>query len=257
MPHSIIPIVGVVSCTSKLGLHLFHIAGEKYLSGVFEVANCCPLIIPVLGKTLPIETFLALCDGILFTGSTSNIEPHHYDEEKKEPSTDYDPQRDATTLPLMRHAITVGVPVLAICRGFQEMNVVMGGTLHQKLHDIGGFIEHHEDKITPAHLQYGISHTVNIEPGGIIYEAWGRTSAEVNSVHTQGVDRLGNGLRPEAYAPDGLVEAVSVINSKQFALGVQWHPEWEVIKNPFYSVIFKVFGNACRLRANNSEKNHG
>ncbi|MBE1274947.1 gamma-glutamyl-gamma-aminobutyrate hydrolase family protein [Enterovibrio baiacu] len=254
MTRSAMPMVGVSGCTSQLGLHPFHIAGDKYLKGVSDGANCCPLIIPALGDALPMRDLLSSLDGILFTGSPSNIEPHHYSGTPSEPGTEHDPARDATTLPLMKLALEMGVPFLAICRGFQEMNVVMGGTLHQKLHDVGGFIEHREDKTAPVDIQYGLSHTVNIEPGGILCEAWGRTSADVNSVHTQGIDRLGEGLRPEATAPDGLIEAMSVINAKQFALGVQWHPEWKVTKNPFYSAIFEVFGNACRQRAKEREK---
>ncbi|PML80987.1 gamma-glutamyl-gamma-aminobutyrate hydrolase family protein [Enterovibrio norvegicus] len=254
MTRSAMPMVGVSGCTSQLGLHPFHIAGDKYLRGVSDGASCCPLIIPALGDALPMDDLLSSLDGILFTGSPSNIQPHHYSGTPSEPGTQHDPDRDATTLPMMKLALEMGVPFLAICRGFQEMNVVMGGTLHQKLHDVGDFIEHREDKTAPVDIQYGLSHTVNIEPGGLLCEAWGRTSADVNSVHTQGIDRLGEGLRPEATAPDGLIEAMSVINAKQFALGVQWHPEWKVTKNPFYSAIFEVFGNACRQRAKEREK---
>ncbi|OEE67925.1 gamma-glutamyl-gamma-aminobutyrate hydrolase [Enterovibrio norvegicus FF-33] len=256
MQCSTTPLVGVTGCSAQLGLHPFHIAGDKYVKGVVDGSGCCPLIIPALGDALPMKQLLASFDGLLFTGSPSNIEPHHYQGMPSGTDAHHDPERDATTLPLMKAAIEMGVPVLAICRGFQEMNVVMGGSLHQKLHEVGGFIEHREDKTASVGVQYGLSHTVTIEPGGLLYEAWGRTFAEVNSVHTQGIDRLGKGLRPEAYAPDGLIEAVSVIDAKRFALGVQWHPEWEVTKNPFYSAIFEVFGNACRLRAKSREKEY-
>lgn len=257
MEDSTIPMIGVTGCTTQLGLHPFHIVGDKYVRSVADTFGGCPMVIPALGKALPMKRILSSLDGILFTGSPSNIEPHHYQGSPSEAGTDHDPARDATTLPLLALAIEMGVPVLAICRGFQEMNVVMGGSLHQKLHEVGGFIEHREDKTAAVDIQYGISHTVNIEPGGLLYEAWGRTSADVNSVHTQGIDRLGKGLRPEAYAPDGLIEAVSVIDAKNFALGVQWHPEWKVTKNPFYSAIFDMFGEACRIRANQREKEYG
>jgi len=134
------------------------------------------------------------------------------------------------------------------------MNVVYGGSLHQKLYEVGGFIEHREDKSAPLEVQYGLSHEVSIEPGGMLFDAWGRSHAMVNSVHTQGVERLGQGLRPEAHAPDGLIEAFSVTDAKAFALGVQWHPEWQVRNNPFYSAIFKAFGEACSLRAQQRNK---
>ncbi|WP_028025052.1 gamma-glutamyl-gamma-aminobutyrate hydrolase family protein [Enterovibrio calviensis] len=256
MRGSTTPLVGVTACSTQLGLHPFHIAGEKYVNAVVDGAGCCPLIIPALGDALPMRQLLSSLDGLMFTGSPSNIEPHHYQGDPSDLGTDHDPKRDATTLPLMKLALEMGVPVLAICRGFQEMNVVMGGSLHQKLHEVGGFIEHREDKTASVDIQYGISHTVTLEPGGLLCEAWGRTSADVNSVHTQGINQLGKGLRPEATAPDGLIEAFSVIDAKNFALGVQWHPEWMVTKNPFYSAIFEVFGDACRRRAKSREKEY-
>ncbi|WP_065187528.1 gamma-glutamyl-gamma-aminobutyrate hydrolase family protein [Shewanella woodyi] len=243
-------VIGVTACNQKLGLHPFNIVGEKYLLSIADATNAWPLVIPSLGHC-PAESILPRLDGILFTGSPSNIEPHHFQGQPSEADTHHDPKRDATTLPLLKAAIDAGVPVLAICRGFQEMNVVYGGTLHQKLHEVGGYIEHREDKTKPVDVQYGISHEVQIEPGGLLHEAWGRNSAEVNSVHTQGVDRLGVGLRPEAFASDGLVEAFSVREAKNFALGVQWHPEWKVLEHPFYTAIFKLFSDACQRHAMN------
>ncbi|MGL4833554.1 MAG: gamma-glutamyl-gamma-aminobutyrate hydrolase family protein [Shewanella sp.] len=244
-----LPLIGVVACNQQLGAHPFNIVGEKYLLGVVNGAKGWPLVIPSLGMNVPIELILARLDGILFTGSPSNVEPHLYAGQPSEPGTHHDPKRDATTLPLIKAAIAAGVPVLGICRGFQEMNVAFGGSLHQKIHLVGSYIEHREAKNAALAVQYGPAHSITVEPGGVIYEAWGRDSAEVNSVHTQGVERLGEGLRPEAYAPDGLVEAFSVIGSKEFALGVQWHPEWKVGDNPFYLSIFNAFGDACRRRA--------
>ncbi|MCU8020375.1 MULTISPECIES: gamma-glutamyl-gamma-aminobutyrate hydrolase family protein [unclassified Shewanella] len=244
-----LPLIGVIACNQQLGSHSFNIVGEKYLLGVVNGAKGWPLVIPSLGGDLPIDAILDRLDGILFTGSPSNVEPHLYAGQPSELGTHHDPKRDATTLPLIHAAIAAGVPVLGICRGFQEMNVAFGGSLHQKLHEVGGFIEHREDKTASLDVQYGASHSITVEPGGLIYEAWGRDSAEINSVHTQGVERLGVGLRPEAYAPDGLVEAFSVIGTKEFALGVQWHPEWKVSENPFYLSIFNAFGDACRRRA--------
>lgn len=249
-----LPLIGVIACNQQLGLHPFNIVGEKYLLGVVNGAKGWPLVIPSLGAAQPIEAILARLDGILFTGSPSNVAPHLYAGAPSEAGTHHDTQRDATTLPLIRAAIAAGVPVLGICRGFQEMNVAFGGSLHQKLHEVGCFIEHREDEDASLEVQYGPSHSINVEPGGVIYEAWGRNAAEVNSVHTQGVERLGIGLRPEAYAPDGLVEAFSVIDAAEFALGVQWHPEWKVSQNPFYLSIFTAFGDACRRRASTRVK---
>lgn len=243
------PLIGISCCTDKLGLHPFHIVGEKYILGVVDGAQGLPLLIPALGARLDTDQLLETLDGLVFTGSPSNVEPHHYQGPASAEGTRHDPQRDATTLPLIKAAIDRGIPLLGICRGFQEINVAFGGSLHQRLHEVGGFIEHREDKEQPVDVQYGLAHQVHIEPGGLLYELSGRNSAQVNSLHTQGVDRLAPGLRPEATAPDGLIEAFSVTHATNFALGVQWHPEWKVTENPFYLSIFKAFGDACRARA--------
>jgi putative glutamine amidotransferase len=244
------PIIGVSACTKQIGHNIYHTAGDKYLQAIVHVAGGMPLIVPALGDQIDQTYLLQQLDGLVFTGSPSNVEPHHYSGPASEPGTAHDVARDSTTLPLIKAAIAAGVPVLGICRGFQEMNVAFGGTLHQRLHDVDGFIEHRENKDQPVDQQYGLSHEVHIEPGGLLYELSGCGSAQVNSLHTQGVDQLAPGLRPEATAPDGLVEAFSVSQASSFALGVQWHPEWKVKENTFYLSIFKAFGDACRARSN-------
>ncbi len=249
MPATSLPLIGISCCTDRSGLHPFHIVGEKYILGVSRGAEGLPILVPALGDQLEIATLLSRLDGLLFTGSPSNVEPQHYSGPPSEPGTPHDPHRDATTLPLIRAAVAAGVPVLGICRGFQEMNVAFGGSLHQRLHEVGSFMEHREDKTQPLDTQYGPAHGIEIDPGGLLYEVAGCSSAQVNSLHTQGVDRLAPGLRPEATAPDGLIEAFSVSQADNFALGVQWHPEWKVTENPFYLSIFRAFGDACRARA--------
>jgi putative glutamine amidotransferase len=240
------PLIGITCCTDQLGLHPFHIVGEKYILAVVDGAEGMPLLVPALGERLASDQLLDTVDGLMFTGSPSNVEPHHYQGEASAEGTRHDAKRDATTLPLIRAAIDRGIPVLCICRGFQEMNVAFGGSLYQRVHEVDGYIEHREDKEQPVELQYGAAHEVQLEPGGLLQRIAGRNSAQVNSLHTQGVNRLGAGLRPEATAADGLIEAFSVAGSPAFALGVQWHPEWQVRDNPFYLSIFQAFGDACR-----------
>jgi len=243
------PLIGITCCTDQLGLHPFHIVGEKYILGIVQGADGMPVLIPALGEQLPVDQLLDTLDGLMFTGSPSNVEPHHYAGPASAAGTRHDPKRDATTLPLIKAAIGRGVPVLCICRGFQEMNVAFGGSLHQRLHEVGSYQEHREDKDQPIEIQYGPAHEVQLEPGGLLQRIAGRNSVQVNSLHTQGVDRLGTGLRPEATAADGLIEAFTVADAPGFALGVQWHPEWKVSDNPFYLSLFQAFGNACRARA--------
>ena len=243
------PLIGISCCTDKTGLHPFHIAGEKYILAVVNGAGGLPLLIPALGSRIDTDQLLDTFHGLLFTGSPSNVEPHHYKGAPSAEGTHHDPQRDETTLPLIKAAIERGVPVLGLCRGFQEMNVAFGGTLHPRLHEVTGYIEHREDKSQPVNVQYGPAHEVRIEPGGLLHRISGRSTAQVNSLHTQGVKDLAPGLRPEAFAPDGLIEGFSVIDAAGFALGVQWHPEWKVTENAFYSAIFNAFGDACRAYA--------
>jgi putative glutamine amidotransferase len=220
--------------------------GEKYLQAVIDGADALPLIIPVMAEHLDIEEILAQVDGVLLSGSPSNIEPHHYAGEASEPGTLHDPDRDAATLPLTRRALQAGVPLLAVCRGFQEVTVALGGTLHQKVHEVPGYHMHKEDPNDPLEVQYAPSHDVNLVEGGILHALAGRSSVMVNSLHAQGVAKLPEGVTVEAIADDGLIEAFSVDSVPGFALAVQWHPEWQVTQNEFSLAIFKAFGNACR-----------
>ncbi|KUM40073.1 gamma-glutamyl-gamma-aminobutyrate hydrolase family protein [Pseudomonas sp. EpS/L25] len=243
-----LPLIGVTACTKQLGLHPFHIAGDKYLRAVVEGAGGMPLVIPALADLIATEALVERLDGLLFTGSPSNVEPHHYQGTPSEPGTLHDAARDAVTLPLLRAAVAAGVPVLGICRGFQEMNVAFGGSLHQKVHEAGPFMDHRERGET-LEEHYGLHHPVEVQPGGVFESLDLPARFEVNSIHGQGIDRLAPGLRAEALAPDGLIEAVSVQEARTFACGVQWHPEWQVRSHPVYLALFKAFGTACQERA--------
>jgi len=243
------PLIGIPADRRMVGAHPFHMAGEKYARAVLEAAGAAPLVIPALAEELGLAELLERLDGLLFTGSPSNVEPHRYQGEASAPGTLHDPARDATTLPLIRKAIEAGVPVFGICRGFQEMNVAFGGTLHQKLHEVAGHLDHRDDETQPLEVQYGPAHEVTLEPGGVLRELAGRDSIRVNSLHSQGIDRLGQGLAVEARAPDGVIEAFRVTAARRFALAVQWHPEWQVLSNPFSRALFAAFGRSSRERA--------
>ena len=231
------------------GVHPSHTVGEKYIAAVVDGSHALAMLLPSLGNRQAAAEILATVDGLLFTGSYSNVEPHHYGGEPSVPGTLHDAARDATTLPLLAAAIDAGVPVLAVCRGFQEMNVVFGGTLHQSVHAVAGLNDHRENKEDELDVQYAPSHSIALTGGGLLQRlAAGANEARVNSLHGQGVERLGNGLVAEATAPDGLIEAVSVRNARAFALGVQWHPEWKHANDALSTAIFRAFGDACRDR---------
>jgi putative glutamine amidotransferase len=242
------PLVLVPACNRPIGEHPFHVAGKKYVDAV-RLAGCTPLIVPT---ALPeeIDTLLDLADGVLLTGSKSNVHPGHFDEAVHDPSLPLDPDRDAWTLPLIRRTIARGQPLLGICRGAQETNVALGGTLYQAVQEstgpAGAYADHRAPDGEPAEAQYATAHPVQVVAGGLLQQIVPQAEFAVNSLHGQAVRQLAPGLRVEARAPDGLVEAFSVAEGKGFQLCVQWHPEWQAASNPVSMQILQAFGSACR-----------
>ncbi len=242
------PLVGIICDVRMMGQHPFHVAGDKYIRAVEQCADVLPVLLPAFGGSISNDEIIAHFDGFLFTGSPSNIEPHHYGKPQAKADDFNDPQRDATSLTLIPALINAGVPVFGICRGFQEMNVAYGGSLHQEVHRVEGFNDHREDKEAALDIQYGPAHDVLLEKGGMLARIIGQDRIVVNSVHGQGIDRLAHNFAVEARALDGLVEAYSVRDASTFALAVQWHPEWKAKDNPDSVKIFHAFGEACRQR---------
>ncbi len=243
------PLIGIPADRRILGPHPFHCVGEKYIAAVAEAADAVPVVIPALGER-DLDELLSRLDGILLTGSPSNVEPHRYSGPDSDPDTLHDPHRDETTLPLIPRVIEAGMPLFAVCRGFQEMNVAFGGTLWQKVQDVPGMQDHREDKSQSLEIQYAPAHAMELVRGGLLHAIAGADQVMVNSLHAQGVQTLGSGLDIEARAPDGLIEAFRVRAAPGFALAVQWHPEWQVMKNPFSHALFAAFGAAARARIN-------
>lgn len=241
------PVVLVPACVNRIGAHPYHTAQLKYVAALADGAHCTPLIVPALGAATDFEALLAVADGVMLTGSPSNVHAGLYGEEVLDPSLPQDAARDATTLPLIRAAIKRGIPLLAICRGFQEVNVALGGTLHQAVHAVPGMADHRENKEHALDQQYAPSHRVLLDPGGRMAQILnGVAEIKVNSLHGQGIKQLAPGLVAEALADDGLVEAYRVADAKGFTLAVQWHPEWRFSENPDSVKLFKAFGDACR-----------
>jgi putative glutamine amidotransferase len=223
--------------------------GEKYIAAVRDGAGAVPLLVPVLAEPVPPEDILASIDGLFFTGSPSNVAPRRYDGPAPREGVLQDENRDATTLPLLTAAIAAGVPVFCVCRGFQELNVALGGTLHQHIQEQPGLNDHREDTSAPLDEQYGPAHKVRIEDGGLLAKILGERNFSVNSLHSQGIDRLAPKLHADAAAPDGIIEAVSMPGAKGFLLGVQWHPEWRWAENKISRALFAAFGEAVRQAA--------
>ena len=240
------PVIAIPACRRILDPHPFHMVGEKYLYAITQASKALPWIVPAFGDDDIVEDLLDRVDGLFLTGSYSNVEPHRYGGEPSREGTLHDPERDRTTLPLIRKAIDRNLPLFAACRGFQELNVALGGSLHQHVHEVDGYHNHLENPDDPLDVQYGPSHPVTLVEGGLLRSLVDESTVMVNSLHGQAVDRLADGLTVEAIADDGLVEAFCVDAHEGFAVGVQWHPEWKVMDNPLSRALFERFGEAAR-----------
>jgi putative glutamine amidotransferase len=232
-----------------IGTAVFDAVRVKNVEAVTRVVRGIPLLLPTAGEDLDLPSLLARVDGVYLTGSESNVDPLRYGEDPRFPPERLDRDRDRTILPLIRAAIAGGIPILAICRGFQELNVAFGGSLYQRVEEEPGLLDHREDETQPRDVQYAPVHDVELASSGLLRRLLGGERVRVNSLHQQGIRRLAPELSVEAVAADGLVEAVRVKDAGAFALGVQWHPEWFAETDPVSRALFESFGDACRLRA--------
>lgn len=243
-----LPLIAIPCCRRAPDEYPLHKVSEKYILAGLEAAGCLPVLVPALGDRLDYDDLVSRFDGILLTGSPSNVEPHHYDGPSPPENNLVDPDRDATTLPLIRAAVAARVPVLGICRGHQELNVAMGGSLHQEVHFLPGRMDHRSDKTGTIDHKYRPVHPVTLAPGGLFQRlAGGAETIEVNSLHGQGVDRPAQNFVIEATAPDGQIEAIR-LEGADFVVGVQWHPEYRAVENAFSLKLFQAFGAACARR---------
>jgi putative glutamine amidotransferase len=244
------PLVLLPSDNQHIGPHAVHLVWRQYVQAV-RLAGALPVVVPPCSAE-DIEDMLVSADGVLLTGSPSNVHPAHFGEAVRDPSLPLDPDRDAWTLPLVRRVLALGVPLLAICRGAQEANVALGGSLHQAVHEVPGHADHRGPggprDGEPLEVEFGPAHPVAVRPGGVLHAVTGLDTFVVNSVHGQAVHQLAPGLQVEAHAPDGLVEAFSVEGAAGFNLCLQWHPEWEADDNPVSMQILRAFGQAVRAQ---------
>ncbi|GHC19927.1 gamma-glutamyl-gamma-aminobutyrate hydrolase family protein [Aidingimonas halophila] len=240
------PVVGVIACRREVEGHPAHVVTDKYLQALREY-GMAPVLLPVWNDVhahASETALLAQLDGLLLTGSYSNVEPSRYEAACAPENTQGDSDRDAAAMAWVPAALDLGLPLFGICRGFQEINVAFGGTLYQAVERVEGLMDHREP-VGPKDVRYAPSHDLEILPGGILASLHAQPYSRVNSLHQQGVAELAPGLRAEAVAPDGLVEAVSVEAAEQFALAVQWHPEWQPREHPLYDALFAAYARAC------------
>jgi len=240
-------LIGIPACTRDIKGHPQHATPSRYGAALMGAADALPVLIPPLGEAA--IAVLDRLDGLLLSGSPSNVEPSHYGAEDETPGL-HDAARDRTTLPMIRETLRRGMPLLAICRGIQELNVALGGSLHQQVHFVPGRLDHRGGS-GPKSECYAPRHEVALS--GELARLLGHERLRVNSVHGQSIDRLAERLVAEAVAPDGTIEAVRVLDAG-FAFAVQWHPEWDYASDTNSVTLFRAFGNACRAYAGGIRK---
>jgi putative glutamine amidotransferase len=241
------PLVLISACYREIGDMAAYVSSRRYMDFVRQ-AGGVPLMVPG-ARPEEIDTLLQMVDGVLLTGSCSNVHPSHYGETLRDPSLPQDQERDAWTLPLVPRAIAKGIPLFAICRGAQEVNVALGGSLHQAVHELDGYADHRSDDAPTVEERYAPNHALALSQDGQLHRWLGQDEIMVNSVHGQGVKILAPGLRVEARAPDGLIEAFSFEKASAFNLAVQWHPEWRSQENPVSARLAQLFGEALQQHA--------
>lgn len=240
------PVVLMSMGTQERKGHAYQVMTHKYITPLAELSGCVPLLAPSCCGVDDLDQYLSMVDGVYLTGAGSNIDPALYGQKNKTPSKGQDKNRDLFDIPLIRAALERGLPLFAICRGMQEINVALGGSIHQKAYEVPGFNDHREDSNDPVAVQYGDRHTVQALPGSWFAALMGDAPFAVNSLHGQAIDQLGDGVEALARAEDGLIEAFHLPGVAQFTLAVQWHPEWQATQNPHSVKIFQAFGDACR-----------
>lgn len=244
------PLIAVTSDMKDVAPYMWHATPSPYIDAAAEVSDVTPMILPSLGNRLDIDAMLDRVDGVLVTGSRSNVHPSHYGEEATEDHEPFDPDRDATTLPLIRRAIERGIPLLAICRGIQELNVALGGSITAAFQKNRNIENHGYPWEGTLDERFAMAHDLKIEEGSCIAEILqddiAKGNVNVNSLHTQALNRLGKNIVVEATNDDGTIEAVSVKDASGFVVGVQWHPEYWATTDSPSNKILSAFGDAAR-----------
>lgn len=237
------PLIGLVCDVKQIGKWNYHAVGDKYIQAVQHAVGDVVLL-PALAEQTVLVRLLPLLDGIFLPGSYSNIEPRHYGEGDARAGTYHDAARDQTALPLIRLALNSGMPLFGVCRGFQEINVALGGSLHQHIQELPDKLDHREAD-GDISVQYADAHDIAICPDSLLRQWFGGATAQVNSLHQQGIKTLAPGLTAEATAPDGIIEAFRIDAAPLFGYAVQWHPEWQYDKKPLSIAVFRAFRAAC------------
>jgi putative glutamine amidotransferase len=241
------PIVGIIGNQHLINdQYPAHAGGTMNSEAVASVSGCMPLLIPADPRFVSVPELLEVCDGFLLTGGRPNVHPEEYGEAWTEAHGSYDRARDAIVLPLVRACVERGQPVFGICRGFQEVNVAMGGTLYPEIRELPGRMNHRMPPDGTLEEKFALRHVVTLQEGGVFHRLWGTTEVLTNTLHGQGIKQPGKRVVIEGHAPDGTPEAIHIEGAKGFTLSVQWHPEWDAANDPVSRPLFQAFGEAVR-----------
>lgn len=240
------PVLGVICCNRSIEGQAAQSVMTRYLNSSLTYADAAGLLVPAMPGLFNAREVAPRLDGILLTGTPSNLDPQRYGELVDDAPGPFDPDRDEMTARLIDAMLELGKPVFGICRGFQELNVAFGGTLRRDMADHPGLLPHHAPRDASFEGMFEHIHPVKLEQGGVLHRAYDADEIDIVSVHYQGVEKLGKGLTIEAVAPDGVIEAVSAEVNGAPVLAVQWHPEWKAHENPQSQLFFKLLGRALR-----------
>ena len=239
------PIVGIIGNQHLINdQYLTHAGGSMNTQAVAEVSNCLPLVIPADPRYVSVDELLEVCDGFVLTGGRPNVHPEEYGEDWTEAYGAHDRARDAITLPLVRACVARGQPFLGICRGFQEVNVAMGGSLYPEIRELPGRMNHRMPPDGTLEEKFELRHKVTLTEGGVFHRLFGATEVLTNTLHGQGIKTPGARVVIEGLAPDGTPEAIHIKDAPGFTLSVQWHPEWNAANDPVSRPLFTAFGQA-------------
>lgn len=227
-----------------------HSAGVMNSTAVAKVCDAMPLIVPTDPSLVNINELMEVCDGFLFTGARPNVHPHEYGHDETEAHGAFDRDRDGIALPLIRKCVGRGQPILGLCRGFQEVAVAMGSTLHPEIRELEGRDNHRMPPDGTLEEKFAMRHVVTLNDGGPFARLWGKTQVLTNSLHGQGILDVGDRIVIDGRAPDGTPEAIYVPDAPGFTLSVQWHPEWQADTDPVSRPLFEAFGAAAKVWAN-------
>lgn len=240
------PVIGIIGNSYLIDdSYPVHAGGTMNSEAVAEVAHGLPLIVPTDPDYVSVAELLDTCDGFLLTGGRPNVHPEEYGQDETQAHGDFDRARDRITLPLVRECMQRGQPVFGICRGFQEMNVALGGTLHPEIRELPGRDNHRMPPEGTLEEKFALRHNVIFKEDGFFHKLMGAREVLTNTLHGQGVVTPGEGVVIDGHAPDGTPEALYVEGANGFALAVQWHPEWNAAADPVSRVLFEAFGKAA------------